>query len=284
MHIVQLAEGPIHYRDSGAGNPVVFVHGLLVSGTLWQAVMDRMPQGIRCIAPDWPLGSHTAPMREAADLTPFGIATIVAAFLDALDLRDVTLVGNDSGGAVCQLVMVHYPNRIGRVVLTTCDAFDVFPPKQFAYLSVLAAMPFLLMPIAKLVASVRSLRRLRPTYGLLTRTWIEERLLDQWTAPCARDPKIRRDLAKLLAGISPKVTQGVASHFAKVQVPVLVAWTPEDPSFPTRLARELVAALPHATYATIDESYVFSALDNPARVAELISTFHLLNEELLAVS
>ncbi len=273
MHTIQLPQGPLHYRDQGQGKPIVFVHGLLVSGSLWQSVIDRMPEGVRCIAPDWPLGSHTTPMNDDADLTPEGVAAMVADFLEALDLRDVTLVGNDSGGAICQVVMTRRADRVGRVVLTTCDAFDVFPPKLFAYLSLLVKMPFLVPVMAKLLAAVPALRRRKTAYGLLTRAPIDDALIEAWIAPSARDPKIRRDLVKFLAGVSTRTTEEAAARFAHVTVPVLVAWTPEDPSFPMRLADKLVATLPRATLATIDRSYVFSALDRPDRVAELVGGF-----------
>lgn len=273
MHTIQLPQGPLHYRDQGQGKPIVFVHGLLVSGSLWESVIDRMPEGVRCIAPDWPLGSHTAPMNDDADLSPEGVAFMVADFLEALDLRDVTLVGNDSGGAICQVVMTRHADRLGRVVLTTCDAFDVFPPKLFAYLSLLVKMPFLVPVVAKLLASVPPLRRLKTSYGLVSRTPIDDALVDAWIAPSAHDPKIRRDLVKFIAGVSPRVTEEAARRFGEVKVPVLVAWTPEDPSFPMRLADRLVATLPRATLSTVDRSYVFSALDRPDRVAELVGGF-----------
>lgn len=272
MHTIQLPQGPLHYRDQGQGKPIVFVHGLLVSGSLWESVIDRMPEGVRCIAPDWPLGSHTAPMNDDADLSPEGVASMVADFLEALDLRDVTLVGNDSGGAICQVVMTRHADRVGRVVLTTCDAFDVFPPKLFDYRN-LVDMPFLVTVVAKLLALVPPLRRLKTTYGLLTQAPIDDALVESWIAPGARDPKIRRDLVKFMTGVSPRVTEEAAARFAEVKVPVLVAWTPEDPSFPMRLADKLVATLPRATLSTIDRSYVFSALDRPDRVAELLGEF-----------
>jgi pimeloyl-ACP methyl ester carboxylesterase len=273
MQTIQLPSGPIRYRESGQGKAIVFVHGLLVSGALWEPVMAHMPAGVRCIAPDWPLGSHTEPMNEDADLTPEGVAAIVAEFLEAMDLSDVTLVGNDSGGAICQVVMTRHPGRVGRVVLTTCDAFDVFPPKLFEYLGLLVKMPFLVPVVAKLLAAVPVLRRLETTYGLVTRTPIDDALLDAWIAPGARDARIRRDLLKFIAGVSPRVTEEAATHFGAVKIPVLVAWTPEDPSFPMRLAEKLVATLPRATLSTIDRSYVFSALDRPERVAELVGAF-----------
>src|SRR5688572_13474022 len=100
---IRLAQGTIRYRDVGEGPVLVFVHGLLVSGSLWRKVTPLLAGRFRCIAPDWPLGAHEVALDDGADLSPAGVAQLIADFLEALDLRDVTLVGNDSGGALCQL-------------------------------------------------------------------------------------------------------------------------------------------------------------------------------------
>src|SRR5687768_11003031 len=131
---IELASGPIEYRDVGSGPPVVFVHGLFTDGGLLRDVVPLLTASRRCIVPTWPLGSHRLPMRTAVDLSPPAVAALVAELLVALDLRDVTLVGNDSGGAVSQLVAARHGERLGRLVLTNCDALEVFPPPGFAHL------------------------------------------------------------------------------------------------------------------------------------------------------
>src|SRR6266545_6691791 len=118
MPEITLPQGTINYRDSGGGPPVVFVHGLLVDAT-------------RSIVPDLPLGSHRTAMNPEADITPHGVARLVGDFLAALGLEDVTLVGNDTGGLIGQLVALDHGERVGRLVLTNCDCFEVFPPKEF---------------------------------------------------------------------------------------------------------------------------------------------------------
>src|SRR3954452_8383668 len=127
----ELPQGPIAYREVGSGPPVVFVHGLLVDRRLWDGVADRLGGRARCIAPDWPMGSHRLPMRPDADLSPPGMAATIAGFIDSLSLDDVTLVGNDTGGAICQILVTSHPERIGRLVLTNCDSYEHFPPGPF---------------------------------------------------------------------------------------------------------------------------------------------------------
>src|SRR3954468_14375765 len=109
LHNVDVPAGPIRYRERGTGRPVVFVHGLLVNGDLWRKVVPIVAgAGYRCLVPDWPLGAHSVPVPEA-DLTPPGLAALNAEFMTALDLDDVTMIANDTGGALTQLVMTDHP-------------------------------------------------------------------------------------------------------------------------------------------------------------------------------
>ena len=136
MPQVELEQATIDYQVIGPEDsphpPVLFVHGILVDHRLWARVAEGLAQqGFRCILPDWPLGSHTIPVNSGADLSPRGIATLIRDFTVALGLSDVTLVGNDTGGGLCQFVVDAHPEVVGRLVLTNCDAFDKFPPFPF---------------------------------------------------------------------------------------------------------------------------------------------------------
>src|SRR5215204_4429247 len=142
MPTATLPQGLVHYIDSGGGRPVVFVHGYLMGGDLWDRLAAELaPRGYRCIAPTWPLGAHREPMAPGADLTPTGLAALIASFIAALALEDAVLVGNDSGGALSQIVAAEYPDAIGALVLTNCDAFGNFPPSFFKALVPAARVP-----------------------------------------------------------------------------------------------------------------------------------------------
>ncbi len=134
---LKLPQGTLHYFERGSGTPIVFVHGLLVNANLWRKVVPRLAPDFRCVALELPLGSHLEPMRADADLEPPALADLIAGAIEAIGLEDVTLVGNDTGGALCQLVVTRRPERIARLVLTSCDYRDAFPPRLFSYFKLL---------------------------------------------------------------------------------------------------------------------------------------------------
>jgi pimeloyl-ACP methyl ester carboxylesterase len=138
---IDLSAGTIRYRETGDGEPIVFVHGYLVDGRLWDGVAERLADQYRCIQPDWPMGSHREAMKPGADLSPTGMAKLIDQFLAELGLDRVTIVGNDSGGAMSQVLITRHPQRIARLVLTNCDCYENFPPSPFGPLLKLARIP-----------------------------------------------------------------------------------------------------------------------------------------------
>ncbi len=271
MPEIALPQGTIHYRDEGSGPTLVFIHGALVDGRLWDPVVERLAAQARCIVPDLPLGSHRSAMRPDADLSPHGLARLIADLLAALDVEDVTLIGNDTGGALCQLVAVRHPERLGRLVLTNCDAFENFPPKAFRPL-VWAARARVLTAALQPLRFAR-LRRLPFAYGLLTKRPVPDALLDRWTRPFLSDAGVRRDTRKLLAGVDPGMLLDNAARLAEFDRPVLLAWAVRDPFFPIEDARRLAAIFPDARLAEIPDARAFVSWDQPDRLAELLREF-----------
>ena len=129
MRQIDLSAGTIEYEDTGGDGPVlVLLHGLIMDASLWDDMIADLSADHRCVAPTLPLGAHRRAMRADADLSLPGIARLAAEFLDRLDLKDVTLAGNDTGGALVQLLMAERDAHVTRAVLVSCDAFDNFPP------------------------------------------------------------------------------------------------------------------------------------------------------------
>lgn len=280
MKEITLPQGTIRYRDEGRGPVLLFVHGLLVAGDIWRKVVPELSANYRCITPDWPLGSHGVPMNEDADLTPDGVATIVAAFMEALDLQDVTLVGNDSGGAITQLVIARHdrPKRIARVVLTPCDAFEVFPPKLFTYLGPLSYVPGAYWLLGKTLHAFPALGGLPIAWGVGTKRPLDRDVMRGWIEPAATNAGIRRDLVKFVRGVSPRVTLAVAKELPRVTVPVLLAWTPEERWFPITLAERLADTFPNAELVRIEDAFVFVMEEQPKALADEIRAFLLRTE------
>ena len=278
MKQLTLNQGTLQYRDTGEGPAVVFVHGLLASGELWSGVVERLG-GYRCIVPDWPLGSHHVPMEPSADLSPGGVAQLVADFLAALDLRDVTLVGNDSGGAICQLVATRHPERIGRLVLTNCDAFELFPPPQFGYLKWLPRIPGAMWLLSRVMLALPSARRMKMAYGALAEHKIDDALLRAWVEPSARDGRIRRDTAKFIRGVDPALTLEAAERLRTFARPTVLLWGANDPFFRPSLGERLAAQLPRARFEAIEGARTFVPLDRPEAVAAGIRKSVMLGEK-----
>jgi pimeloyl-ACP methyl ester carboxylesterase len=270
---LRLPQGTIGYHDTGSGPTVVFVHGALVNSNLWRKVVAQLaPAGARCVALDLPLGAHIDAMPPDADIAPPAIAELIADAIEALELDDVTLVGNDTGGALCQLVVTRRPERIGRLVLTSCDAFEHFPPPVMRPL-----MPLLrnatVMGLAFSPMRIAALRHRAMTAIRGTKRPVDKRVMDSWTFPGLNHVTVRRDAAKLARGMDKALTLEAAERLRDFHRPALIAWSREDKFFPPHDAERLVAVIPNARLEWIDDAYTFSPEDQPDRLAELIAAF-----------
>jgi pimeloyl-ACP methyl ester carboxylesterase len=272
MTETKLSQGTIHYRESGEGQPIVFMHGLLVDGRLWRKVTPLLEDNFRCIVPELPLGSHPQPMSADADLSPPGLARIVADFLEALDLEDVVLVGNDTGGAITQITAANHPERIGRVVLTNCDAFENFLPPMFRPMQWAARVPPVLNGLLQGMRFA-PMRRLPNAYGRLIKRDFGGAPTREWVEPFLSSGQIRRDTVKVLRGIDPRYTFEAAEKLRDFDRPTLLAWAVEDRFFKLSYAEKLADTINGARLERIEDSYTFVPEDQPERLAELIARF-----------
>jgi pimeloyl-ACP methyl ester carboxylesterase len=273
--VIDLPAGRIHYRTAGPpdGRPVVFVHGFLVDDSLWADVPERLAdQGLRTFAPTWPLGSHTEAMAPDGELSPRGVARIVLSFLQAHDLHDVILVGNDTGGAICQFLLDEDPSRIGALVLTNCDAFEVFPPFPFMALVRLCRHPRAARAVLAALRSAR-MRTSAIGFGVLARRRLTAAETLPWVRPFLTDPGVRRDLARFSRGLRPGDLVDVATRLPAFARPVLLCWAPSDRLFPLALARRLQRTFPDARLVEIEQARTFIPLDQPDRLAHEVAEF-----------
>jgi pimeloyl-ACP methyl ester carboxylesterase len=279
MKQIELSAGTIDYEDSGGDGPaIVLLHGLLMDSSLWAGPIADLSAGHRCVAPTLPLGAHRHPMHADADLSLPGIARLVAEFLDRLGLRDVTLVGNDTGGALVQLLIAEGDraaiDRVGRIVLVSCEAFDNFPPgltgKTIMLLGRLSPRMFgLFMQQMRL----RPVRRLPIAFGWLTKRG--DAATRQWMQPVLRQPAIRRDAVRMLraAVADTSILAKAAQSLPDFDHPALVLWASGDRVMPPEHGRRLAALFPAGRLAEIPDSYTLIPLDQPAQLAEAIGEF-----------
>jgi pimeloyl-ACP methyl ester carboxylesterase len=268
---VALEQGTIHYREEGAGPPLVFVHGLLVDGRLWRDVTPALTGRHRCIVPDWPLGSHRTALNAGADRSPRGIANLIADFLDALELSDVTIVANDTGGAISQILASERPERLGALVLTNCDCLENFLPPMLRPLQWFAHVPGAYWVLAQAARSAR-VRRSPLGFGMLSHKPLPDELTAEWIAPLLRRD-VRADALATLKAIDRRDTLAAARRLSERPLPTLLAWGSDDLMFPLRFAQRLAAMIPGARLEQITDSRAFVPQDQPARLAELIATF-----------
>lgn len=268
---VRLPQGTVRYRDAGSGPAIVFLHPLLTSGLTWRRVVALLSPRFRCLVPDLPLGAHAVPLAAEAENTPGTVARMVADFMEALGVDGATLVGNDTGGALAQIVATEHPEHVGKLVLTDCDAFSNFLPPRFRYLQVGARVPGFPFLAAKLLR-VRPFRHLPITYGSLAKHGVPSEVLDAFVA-ALQNPAVQRDVGKFLRGISARYTEEAARKLPGFTKPALVVWAKEDRFFPPEHARRLAKLLPHSRLEMVDDSYTLIQEDQPERLAELISDF-----------
>ncbi len=267
---VQLPQGVIRYRESGSGEVLLFIHGFLVNGDLWRKVVPSLSQNYRCIVPDLPLGSHEVAMPAEADLTPPALAKLISDFITALDLPAVTLVGSDTGGALCQLVVAGYPQQINRLILTNCDAFEAFPPllvRPFVWLAWLPGSYWLAGKLSTTKLGSTALAALVAKYP------VEQAARQSYFHPLGSNKLLRRDVVKILKGISNRYTKEAATAFSSFNKPVLLVWGLQDFIFSYKLAQRLNRAFPNSTLETVQDSRAFVAEDQPAALVQFIQEF-----------
>ncbi len=279
MAAIDLSAGPVEYVDTGGGGPaLVLLHGLLMDASLWDDVIGELAADHRCVAPTLPLGAHRRAMHADADLSLPGIARLVTELLARLDLRDVTLVGSDTGGALVQLIMADgAADRVRSAVLVSCDAFDNFPPGLTGRALVLSGkLPPPLFGLFMQQLRARPVRRTPMAFGWLTRRG--DAATARWIRPVLRQPEIRRDTVRTLRSVAAnrKLLLQAADRLPGFDRPALVVWADEDRVMPLEHGSRLAGLLPRGRLVEIADSDTLVPLDQPARLARVIREFSLV--------
>jgi len=272
MAELELSAGVIEYEDSGGPGPVlVLLGGLVMDGSVWDPVVEELRGDHRCVVPTLPLGSHRRPMRPDADLTLAGFARLVSELLDRLDLRDVTLVQNDHAAAL--VLAGERPPRVAGLVISSCEAFENYPPglpgKNMRLMAMVPGGIFVAMQALRL----RPLRRLPVALGWMSKRRLPDELVDRWLVPAQTQRGVRRDLRKYAASARRGQMLEVCERLRSFDRPALVVWTPEDRVQRPEHGRRLAELLPDARLVEIPDSYTLIMRDQPLAFAEAIRRF-----------
>ena len=271
---VDVSAGTIEYIDTGGdGRVLVLLHGLAMDGRLWTDVVGSLGDGWRCVLPTLPFGAHRVPMRPDADLSLRGVGRIVAELLEQLDLHDVTLCFNDWGGAQV-MIADGLVDRVGRLALIACEAFENYPPGIPGRLASLSARMPGGIAMMRRALLVRRLRELPITFGRMSKHGVPDALMREWLSPLARR-EIRRDLAKYAGDARQGRRDMLAAtpSLSTFERPVLVVWAPEDRMMRPPLGARLAAAFPNARLVEVFDSYTLIPIDQPEALAAALREF-----------
>jgi pimeloyl-ACP methyl ester carboxylesterase len=272
MAELELTAGPVDYHDTGGEGPVlVLLGGLVMDGSVWDPVVELLRERHRCVVPTLPLGAHRRPMHRDADLSLAGYATMVEELLERLDLREVTLVQNDHAAAI--VLAGRAPQRVARLVLSSCEAFENYPPglpgKNIRITALLPGGLYLSMQALRL----RALRRLPIAFGWMSKRPLPDELLDRWLEPLQSDRGVRRDLRRYVTSARRREMVEYCARLVAFMRPSLVVWTPEDRVARPEHGRRLAALLPDSRLLEIADSYTLIMRDQPLAFARAVAEF-----------
>jgi pimeloyl-ACP methyl ester carboxylesterase len=269
---MELSAGTIEYRERGEGAPVVFVHGAAVNGDLWRNVAPELARNHRIIVPDLPLGGHSIPLRSGADMSLYGLADMLASFLESLDASELTLVANDTGGAISQALIGRRPELVSRLVLTSCDAWDTYPPKAIRYLKPTTRVTPALWLLTQSMR-FKAAQRLPIAYGWATHRPIEPEIMESFLSSLRTTAGVRRDFAKLLQAADTRDMAQASESVRAFAGLALVVWAADDKFFPREHGQRLAELMPNARFELAGNSRTFIPEDNPERLLELVQEF-----------
>ncbi|SFS17811.1 Pimeloyl-ACP methyl ester carboxylesterase [Dyella sp. OK004] len=236
--------GTISYVEHGSGPVALFVHGVLLNSYLWRHQLAELGDLRRCIAVDL-LAHGDTEIAADQDVSVTANAHMLAQFLDALHIDQVDLVGNDSGGGICQIFAALYPERIRSLALTNCDAHDNWPPEAFKpFVEMVAAggLPQTLQAMVTDKTIYRSPQALGPAYERPEA--VTDDTIDTYLQPHLRNAQRTRDIERFVNAFDNRHTVGIEDRLRLLQAPTLIAWGTDDIYFDVQWSHWLQQTIP----------------------------------------
>jgi len=273
MKKVEIEGNTIEYEDFGKGHTMLFIHGAFSSGKTWRKVIPELSANFRCIVPEWPFGGHKIPITNKLDFSPNGIADLISKFFKILDLENVIIVANDTGGAYAQVFTSKYSEKVSRLILSNCEGFEIFPPKKFKSIQSMVKIKGYLWLLSKIFSYKPSLKW-DMTFGLLSHTLEKEELFDYYVKHFVGNKLIRNDFKKLAIEWHPKYTENAAKKLTEFDKPTLILWGVDDTElFPIELGKRLNAIFSNSTFVEIEKSKTYVQEDSPNEFVAKIKEF-----------
>lgn len=239
---VETPSGKISYVERGKGPVALFVHGVLLNGYLWRHQFAQLDGSRRCIAPDLLAHGHTE-IAADQDVSVTANAHMLAQFLDALGIDQVDLVGNDSGGGICQIFAALYPQRLRSLALTDCDTHDNWPPEAFKPFVAMVAAGGLPETVQAMLADKSVYRSaLAPAYEHAEA--VADDTIETFLRPFTRSPQRMHDLERFINAFDCRHTVQIEAQLARVQAPTLIAWGTDDIYFGMEWSHWLAKTIP----------------------------------------
>jgi pimeloyl-ACP methyl ester carboxylesterase len=241
---VDTPSGRISYVEHGSGPVALFVHGVLLNGYLWRHQLAALGGLRRCIALDL-LAHGGTEIPASQDVSVTANAHMIAEFLDALQVNQVDLIGNDSGGGICQIFAALFPQRLRSLALTDCDAHDNWPPEAFKpFVSMVAAggLEETLNAMLNDKSIYRSPRALGPAYERPEA--VTDDTIETYLRPLVRSPHRIRDLERFVGAFDCRHTVAIEARLRQVRVPTLIAWGTDDVFFDLKWSSWLEKTIP----------------------------------------
>jgi len=271
-HFAKIKDG-IQYIDEGKGIPILFIHGTLSNSNTWRKVIPELSKKYRCIAIDLPIGSHFVPMSDHVNLSPIGIANIIKEFVQYLNIDKVIIVANDTGGAYAQIFASIYPENIEKLILSNCEAMDVFPPSKFKYLIEAVKIPGFTYLLSK-AFKIKSLLTSNLMMGLLSHQLTNDELSEFYLKSFIENKKVRKNFASNAKKWSPKYTIEAAEKLKLVVFPVLILWGEDDNKlFPLKLGQKLKSIFKNSQLIIIPKAKTYVQEDQPEIIIKEIIQF-----------
>jgi len=271
---VDTPSGRISYLEAGSGPVALFVHGILMNSHLWRHQIAALSDVRRCIAIDI-LAHGDSESQPSQDVSVTAQANMILQFIDILGIDKVDLVGNDSGGGICQIFAAHSPNRIRTLTLTNCDTHDNWWPKAFRPFVDATLSGGLLGTLNALVGDksiYRSAKALGPCY--VDPNSISDADIDIYLGPFLRNEQRTHDLYRFVASSDNSHTMRIEPHLRQLKVPTLLVWGTDDVYFPVKWAYWLAGTLSGARNPVeLEGARLFFMEESPEKLNEELRKF-----------